>query len=72
LSLVVVFQVCAAVTPPDVFIIRVLNRFGLSLWAETDFEKLRSVLEKESVDDTSRAIVVLAEEMLQLLIIVIG
>lgn len=66
------FQVCAAVTSPDTFIIRVLHRFGLRVWAETNFEEIRAAFNNVASDDLSKCTVTLAEEMLHLLIIIIG
>uniref|UniRef100_A0A1I7V6M0 E3 ubiquitin-protein ligase n=2 Tax=Loa loa TaxID=7209 RepID=A0A1I7V6M0_LOALO len=69
---VMMLQVCAAVTPPDTFIIRVLHRFGLRVWAETNFEEIRAAISNVASDDLSKCTVTLAEEMLHLLIIIIG
>ncbi|VDP27534.1 unnamed protein product [Onchocerca flexuosa] len=66
------FQVCAAITPPDTFIIRVLHRFGLRVWAETNFEEIRSAFSNVASDDLSKCTITLAEEMLHLFIIIIG
>ncbi|VDN02420.1 unnamed protein product [Thelazia callipaeda] len=67
---VLLMQVCAALTPPDIFIIRVLYRFGLHVWALPNYEEV--VPGVVASDDSSRCTITLAEEMLQLFIIVIG
>uniref|UniRef100_A0A158Q8Z9 E3 ubiquitin-protein ligase n=1 Tax=Elaeophora elaphi TaxID=1147741 RepID=A0A158Q8Z9_9BILA len=69
---VLMLQVCAAVTPPDTFIIRVLHRFGLRVWAETNFEEIRAAFSSVASDDLSKCTITLAEEMLHLFIIIIG
>ncbi|VIO97030.1 Zinc finger in N-recognin family protein [Brugia malayi] len=69
---ILMLQVCAALTPPDTFIIRVLHRFGLRVWAETNFEEIRAAFSNVASDDLSKCTVTLAEEMLHLLIIIIG
>ncbi|VDK79468.1 unnamed protein product [Litomosoides sigmodontis] len=69
---ILMLQVCAALTPPDTFIIRVLHRFGLRVWAETNFEEIRAAFSNMASDDLSKCTVTLAEEMFHLFIIIIG
>ncbi|VBB31014.1 unnamed protein product [Acanthocheilonema viteae] len=69
---ILMLQVCAAVIPPNTFIIRVLHRFGLRVWAETNFEEIRAACSNVASDDLSKCTITLAEEMLHLFIIIIG
>ncbi|MCP9260595.1 E3 ubiquitin-protein ligase ubr-1 [Dirofilaria immitis] len=69
---ILMLQVCAAITPPDTFIIRVLHRFGLRVWAESNFEEIRAAFSNVASDDLSKCTITLAEEMLHLFIIIIG
>ena len=55
-------------TESNDFLIRVLSRFGLDKWAEATYEETRS----PSTDELSKMIVSLGEELLHMLIIVIG
>uniref|UniRef100_A0A9J2QBD1 E3 ubiquitin-protein ligase n=1 Tax=Ascaris lumbricoides TaxID=6252 RepID=A0A9J2QBD1_ASCLU len=70
---VLMMQVGAALSPPDVFLIRLLNRFALHNWAEVGFEEHRSSSPTGSTpEELSKSTVTLAEEMLHLLISIIG
>lgn len=61
-------------TPPNVFVIRVLHRFGLANWAQPGFENRQANddVRISAVEDFSKMSTVAAEEMLQLLIMIIG
>uniref|UniRef100_A0A915CE69 E3 ubiquitin-protein ligase n=1 Tax=Parascaris univalens TaxID=6257 RepID=A0A915CE69_PARUN len=70
---VLMMQVGAALSPPDVFLIRLLNRFALHNWAEVGFEEHRSSSPTGGThEELSKSTVTLAEEMLHLLISIIG
>uniref|UniRef100_A0A914X7B7 E3 ubiquitin-protein ligase n=1 Tax=Plectus sambesii TaxID=2011161 RepID=A0A914X7B7_9BILA len=65
---ILMLQVGAALTEPNDFVIRVLNRYGLDKWAEATYEETRS----PSTDELSKLTVSLAEELLHLFIILVG
>ncbi|KAI1713887.1 ATP-dependent clp protease adaptor protein clpS domain-containing protein [Ditylenchus destructor] len=77
---VLLLQVVAALMDPNKFIIRVLDKFTLSKWAEIGFEDSSTPLSSASIPGTpsatpeelSKISTMLAEEMLQLLIFILG
>ncbi|KHN74188.1 E3 ubiquitin-protein ligase ubr-1 [Toxocara canis] len=70
---ILMMQVGAALSPPDVFLIRLLNRFALHNWAEVGFEENKSAVPTGSTpEELSKSTVILAEEMLHLIISIIG
>jgi E3 ubiquitin-protein ligase UBR2 len=74
---ILMLQVVAAITDPNCFLIRVLDRFSLTRWATFGFEDMPATRSSESsipstpsatAEDLSRITVTLAEEMLHLII----
>lgn len=59
-----ILQFCASNIPPDQFLVHLLYKFGLANWARRDFEIAE--------DDSVRHLTMLIEEMLGLLITLIG
>lgn len=76
---ILMLQVVAAISDPNRFLVRILDRFSLIRWATFGFEDLPSARYSESTpstpsatqEDLSRITVTLAEEMLHLLIILL-
>lgn len=76
---VLMLQVNAAITDPNKFLIRLLDRFSLVKFATFGFENLPSAQKTESTpstpsashEDLSKITVVLAEEMFQILIYIV-
>jgi E3 ubiquitin-protein ligase UBR2 len=76
---ILLLQVVAAISDPDQFLIRVLDRFSLTRWATFGFEDLPSSRSTETTpstpsatqEDLSRITVTLAEEMLHLIIMLL-
>lgn len=66
---VVVLQVGASLIESNEFLIHVLNKFNLINWAAADFEVI-SLLNSE--EDSIRQIINMVDEMLELLIVVVG
>lgn len=74
-------QVVAAIMDPNKLLIRIIERFGLSKWAEVGFEDSpasnKSSLDSSSTtsltpEDLSKINVYMAEEFFHLLIIILG
>lgn len=70
---ILMMQVGAAISAPDVFLIRMLHRFALHHWAEFGFEEQEVVLPSQSTshEELSKCTVTLAEEMLHYIISII-
>ncbi|OWA51878.1 E3 ubiquitin-protein ligase UBR2 [Hypsibius exemplaris] len=65
---IVMMQSCAAVMPPDSFLIAMLDKFGLVPWADETFDATPVRAE----DDSIRQVMCLAEEFLNGLIVLVG
>uniref|UniRef100_A0A1I8B9X3 E3 ubiquitin-protein ligase n=1 Tax=Meloidogyne hapla TaxID=6305 RepID=A0A1I8B9X3_MELHA len=67
-------QAVGALMEPNKFIIRLLDRFGLAKWAQTDFEEFseQSYTGGVAKDESSKIFSIVAEEMLHLLIMLFG
>lgn len=59
---------------PSQFLIRILDRFGLAKWARFGFEDIPSnySMEGTTTEESSKIFTVIAEEMVHLLIILLG
>lgn len=76
---ILLLQVVAAISDPNKFLIRILDRFSLTRWATFGFEDLPATRSTEltpstpssTQEDLSRITVTLAEEMLHLIIILL-
>jgi E3 ubiquitin-protein ligase UBR2 len=76
---ILLLQVVAAISDPEQFLVRVLDRFSLIRWATFGFEDLPNSRSTESTpstpsatqEDLSRITVTLAEEMLHLIIMIL-
>lgn len=66
---IVVLQVGASLIESNEFLIHVLNKFNLINWAAVDFEVISLI---NSEEDSIRQIINLVDEMLELLIVVVG
>lgn len=66
---IVVMQIGASLIENNEFLIHVLNKFGLIYWPDSDFENNHMV---KTEDDNSRQVVNMVDEMLELLIVIIG
>lgn len=75
---IILMQVCAAIMNPNVYLTRIIHRFGLSSWAEIGFEDAKipefmaGCPALSNIDDLSKILVLFAEEMFHLLIIILG
>lgn len=66
---IVVLQVGASLIESNEFLIHVLNKFNLINWAAADFEVITLI---NSEEDSIRQIINMVDEMLELLIVVVG
>ncbi|CAK5066505.1 unnamed protein product [Meloidogyne enterolobii] len=68
-------QAVGAIMEPNIFMIRMLDRFGLAKWAQPDFEESLNqnyASDGSSRDESSKIFSNIAEEMLHLLIMLFG
>lgn len=67
---VVVLQVGASLIESNEFMLHVLNKFNLIGWASPEFDKIDSATNPE--EDSIRHVINMVDEMLELLIVVVG